>query len=132
MEACPAMRPMSAGCNLDTVQLVAAWWRRRPPAVQDLLAGAAVAVAWFTAYKVFRQHGWSPAQPRTFEVAGIWTAATVALRRVQPVWVLAVVVLAYPFAYSATLQTEFHLLPVLVAGFTATSTGRVHPVVASV
>ena len=29
------------------------------------------------------------------------------------------------------MQTEFHLLPVLVAGYTATSTGRVHPVVAS-
>ena len=29
-------------------------------------------------------------------------------------------------------RREFHLLPVLIAGYTATSTGRVHPVVASV
>jgi signal transduction histidine kinase len=65
-------------------------------------------------------------------VAGVWTAGTVALRRVNPALVFAVVVVVYPIAYGATLQTEFHLLPVLVAGYTATSTGRVHPVVASV
>jgi signal transduction histidine kinase len=64
-------------------------------------------------------------------VAGAWTAGTIAVRRVQPAWVLAVVVVAYPIAYGATLQTEFHLLPVLVAGYTATRTGRVHLVVAS-
>ena len=111
---------------------MAAWWRRRPPVVQDLLAGGAVAVAWFTAFHLFRQRGWSPRQPETFVVAGVWTAGTLALRRVHPAWVLAVVVVAYPIAYGGTLQTEFHLLPVLVAGYTATSTGRVHPVVASV
>jgi signal transduction histidine kinase len=112
---------------------VAVWWRRRPPVVQDLLAGGAVAVAWFTAFYVFRNRGWSPREPDTFVVAGVWTAATVALRRVHPAWVLAAVVVAYPIAYGGdTLQTEFHLLPVLIAGYTATSSGRVHPVVASV
>ena len=30
------------------------------------------------------------------------------------------------------MQSEFHLLPVLVVGYTATSSGRVHPVVASI
>lgn len=91
-----------------------------------------VAVGWFTAFLLFRERGWSPREPRTFVVAGVWTAGTLALRRVNPAWVLAVVVVAYPIAYGATLQTEFHLLPVLVAGYTATSTGRVHPVVASI
>ena len=111
---------------------VADWWRRRPPVVQDLLAGGALAVAWFTAFHLFRQRGWSPREPETFVVAGVWTAGTLALRRVHPALVLVVVVVAYPIAYGATLQTEFHLLPVLVAGYTATSTGRVHPGVASV
>jgi signal transduction histidine kinase len=111
---------------------MADWWRRRPPVVQDLLAGGAAAVAWFTAFHLFRQRGWSPREPGTFVVAGVWTAGTIALRRVHPAWVLAVVVVAYPIAYGATLQTEFHLLPVLVAGYTATRTGRVHPVIASV
>jgi len=114
------------------VRAVTAWWRRRPSVVQDLLAGGAVAVAWFTTFYWFRQHGWSPRQPETFVVAGIWTAAIVALRRVQPAWVFAVVVVVYPIAYGATLQSEFHLLPVLVVGYTATSSGRVHPVVASI
>ena len=111
---------------------MAVWWRRRPPVVQDLLAGGVVAVAWFTAFHLFRQRGWSPTEPDTFVVAGVWTAGALALRRVHPAWVLAAVVVAYPIAYGDTLQTEFHLLPVLVAGYTATSTGRVHPVVASV
>lgn len=111
---------------------MAVWWRRRPPVVQDLLAGGAVAVAWFTAFHLFRQRGWSPREPDTFEVAGLWTAGTLALRRAHPAWVLAAVVVAYPIAYGDTLQTEFHLLPVLIAGYTATSTGRVHPLVASV
>jgi signal transduction histidine kinase len=111
---------------------VADWWRRCPPVVQDVLAGSAVAVVWFTAFHLFRQHGWSPTEPESFVVAGVWTSGTIALRRVSPAWVLAVVVIAYPLAYGVTLQTEFHLLPVLVAGYTATSTGRVHPIVASV
>jgi signal transduction histidine kinase len=111
---------------------VTGWWRRCPPVVQDLFAGGAVAVAWFTAFHLFRQRGWSPREPDTFVVAGVWTAGTLVLRRVHPPLVLAVVVLAYPIAYGGTLQTEFHLLPVLVAGYTATRTGRVHLVVASV
>ena len=111
---------------------VADWWRRRPPVVQDVLAGGAFAVAWFTAFYLFRERGWSPREPQTFVIAGIWTAGTLALRRMNPAWVFAVVVVAYPIAYGATLQTEFHLLPVLVAGSTATSAGRVHPIVASV
>jgi signal transduction histidine kinase len=110
---------------------VLTWWRRRPPAVQDLVAGGAVAVAWFTAFHLFRRQGWSPRNPDTFEVAGLWTGGVVALRRVHPAWVLAAVVVAYPLAYGETLQTEFHLLPVLIAGYTATSSGRVHPIVAS-
>ncbi len=112
--------------------VVTAWWRRRPPVVQDLLAGGAVAVAWFTAFYLFRQRGWAPREPETFVTAGIWTAGIVALRRVQPAWVFAVVVVVYPIAYGATLQSEFHLLPVLLVGYTATSSGRVNPVVASI
>ena len=130
-EARPAIRPMWAAAAPWYRAAVAAWWRRRPPVVQDLLAGAAVAVAWFVTYWSFRHRDWSPREPGTFVVAGLWTAGTVALRRMHPAWVLAAVVVAYPIAYGATLQTEFHLLPVLVAGYTATSTGRVHPVVAS-
>ena len=110
---------------------MAAWWRRHPPVVQDLIAAAVIGVAWVTAFSLFRQQGWSPREPDTFVVAGVWTAGAIALRRVSPPWVLAVVVIVYPIAYGATLQTEFHLLPVLIVGYTATSTGRVHVVLAS-
>src|SRR5688572_18500511 len=120
MEARPAVRPMWDVTPPWYRAVVAAWWRRRPPVVQDLLAGAA---AWFTAFDLFRQRGWSPRAPETFVVAGLWTAGTLALRRVHPAWVFAVVIVVYPVIYPGTLQTEFHLLPVLVAGYTATSTG---------
>ena len=100
--------------------------------MQDLLAGVAVGIAWFVAFYIFRQRGWSPTEPETFVVAGLWTAGASAARRVHPPAVLAVVVTAYPMVYGETLQTEFHLLPVLVAGYTAASTGRVHPILASV
>ncbi len=123
---------MWAGWPSWYLAAVTAWWRRRPPVVQDLLVGGAVAVAWFTAFYLFRQRGWSPRQPETFVIAGIWTAGALALRRVNPAWVFAGVVVIYPIAYGATLQSEFHLLPVLIVGYTATSTGRVHPVVAAV
>ena len=89
-------------------------------------------MAWFTAFHLFRQQGWSPRHPDTFVVAGLWTAGAVAFRRVHPALVLAAVVIVYPIVYGETLQTEFHLLPVLVAGYTATSTGRVRPVVVCV
>jgi len=131
-EARMAIRPMWAGTPPWYRAPVTGWWRRRPPVVQDLLAAIAVAVAWFTAFHLFRQRGWSPTEPETFVVAGVWTAGTLALRRVHPAWVFVVVVVAYPIAYGGTLQTEFHLLPVLVVGYTATRTGRVHLVVASV
>jgi signal transduction histidine kinase len=131
-EAYLAVRPMSVGIERRYRAVVAAWWRRQSPVVQDLLAGGAVAVAWFTAFHLLRQRGWSPRHPDTFVVAGVWTAGVLALRRVHPAWVLAAVVIVYPIVYGDTLQTEFHLLPVLVAGYTATSTGRVRPVVATV
>ena len=73
-EARTAIWRMWAGGPPWYLAAVTDWWRRRPPVVQDLLAGGAVAVAWFTAFHLFRQHGWSPRQPETFVVAGIWTA----------------------------------------------------------
>jgi hypothetical protein len=84
---------------------VTAWWRRQSPVVQDLFAGGAVAVAWFTAFHLFRRWGWSPTHPDTFVVAGLWTAGVLALRRVHPAWVLAAVVIIYPIVYGDTLQT---------------------------
>src|SRR5687768_16628994 len=98
-EARSAIRPMWSGTEPRYRVAMAAWWRRRPLVVQDLLAGGAVAVAWFTAFHLFRQRGWSPRAPETFVVAGVWTAGTFALRRVHPAWVFAVVVVAYPVAY---------------------------------
>lgn len=105
-------------------------WRGLHPVAQDALVAVLVAVAWFGAYEFWQGQGWEPSSPHAYEVAGVWTVATVALRRVAPRWVLAGAVVAYPLAYGSTVQTEFHLLPILVAGYTAASSGRVRAVVA--
>jgi signal transduction histidine kinase len=100
-------------------------WRGLHPVAQDALAAVLVAMAWFGAYSFWRGQGWLPLNPDAYEVAGVWTVGTVALRRAAPRWVLAAAVVAYPLVYGATLETEFHLLPILVAGYTAASSGRV-------
>lgn len=106
-------------------------WHRLHPVTQDAAVAAVVAVAWFGAYSYWRRHGWHPLHPEAYELAGAWTAGTLALRRVAPGAVLIAAVVAFPVLYGPALETEFHLLPVLVAGYTATSTGRVSAVVAA-
>jgi signal transduction histidine kinase len=98
-------------------------WRRLPPAARDTLAGVALCVAWFAVYGYWRAHDWYPQHPDTYILAGLWSGAAVALRRVAPLPLLAVTAVVYPLLYTAPLQTEFHLLPVLIAGYGATSVG---------
>jgi signal transduction histidine kinase len=105
-------------------------WRRLPAVAQDSIAAVAFAMVWFSAYAFLRGRGWIPRQPSTYELAGAVTVLTLALRRVTPWGVLLATVVVYPMVYNTELQTEFHLLPVLVAGYSATSTGRVSTPVA--
>jgi signal transduction histidine kinase len=99
-------------------------WRRLPPAARDALTGAALSGVWFAVYLYWRAHGWYPLYPDTYVLAGLWSGAAVALKRVAPLPLLAVTVVVYPVLYTPDLQTEFHLLPVLIAGYGATSRGR--------
>jgi signal transduction histidine kinase len=96
-------------------------WRDLPAEVQDAVVGIAFAVVWFAAYRYWRGDGWRPRHPDTYELAGLWSALALGLRRVAPWPSLLVTAAAYPLLYGPPLQTEFHLLPVLVAGFGATS-----------
>lgn len=99
-------------------------WRDLPAPVQDLLGALAFACLWFGAYLYWRDGGWLPRNPETYELAGAWSAGALALRRVVPVPSLIVTVALYPFFYSPDLQTEFHLLPIMIAGYGATVVGR--------
>jgi signal transduction histidine kinase len=99
-------------------------WQRLPCAARDALAGAALCLVWFAVYRYWRGHDWYPQHPDTYVLAGLWSGAAVALKRVAPLPLLAVTVVAYPLLYTSPLQTEFHLVPVLIAGYGATSGGR--------
>jgi signal transduction histidine kinase len=98
--------------------------RRLPRAARDALAGAALCLVWFAVYRYWRAHDWYPRHPDTYVLAGLWSGAAIALKRVAPLPLLAVTAVAYPLLYDPGLQTEFHLLPVLIAGYGATSGGR--------
>jgi signal transduction histidine kinase len=100
--------------------------RRWPAWAQDLALAAAFATAWFTTYAVARGHGWYPLAPDSYLVAGIWTTAVLAVRRLSPAVTLVAVAVGFPVAYAWGPQTEFHLLPVLLAGYTAASLSRLH------
>jgi signal transduction histidine kinase len=107
-------------------------WRDLPAGVQDAVVGVAFAVVWFAAYRYWRDNGWRPRYPETYVLAGLWSALALGLRRVAPWPSLVVTAIAYPLLYQPSLQTEFHLLPILVAGFGATSSSsRVRSLVAA-
>jgi signal transduction histidine kinase len=112
-------------------ELVASW-RRVPVLVQDLLVASCVLVTWAAATEWLRGDDWLPAIPRSHVVAMWFTVLAFAFRRTAPVPVLLGAVLAYPIAYEWWLQTEFHLLPILVAGYTAACSGKVPPVLVGV
>jgi signal transduction histidine kinase len=75
-------------------------------------------------YRFWRAHDWYPRFPETYVLAGCWSGAAVALRRIAALPLLAVTAFVYPMLYSPALQTEFHLLPVLIAVYGATSGRR--------
>jgi signal transduction histidine kinase len=107
-------------------------WRRVPWAVQDALAAVALGLLWLAVYRYARGHGWYPRYPDTYVLAGVWSVVAVALRRLVPWPLLVVTVAAYPLLYEPELQTEFHLLPVLIAAYAATNTDRIRSVGAAV
>lgn len=102
--------------------------------MQDALVAVLFAAAWFGTTAYLGDHGWRPVRADGYRLAGVWTTAVLLLRRVAPLSVLVGTVIGYPLAYwaalppigpRATLQTEFHLLPILIAGYGAATRGRV-------
>ena len=76
-------------------------------------------MAWFGWSAYWQSRGWRPRYDTAYDVAGAMSVLAVAARRTAPSFVLVAGVLAYPFLYQHDLQTEFHLLPVLLVGYAA-------------
>ena len=120
-------------------------WRRLSQGQQDVLRAALIGLVWFAVLNLINGTGLRPHNPAVSVVTGVFLVATVALvRRIPRTMLLAVSVL-YPFLYAAAgtglaaqlgltifgqpeisdaaLQSEIHLVPLLVVGYLAASAG---------
>jgi signal transduction histidine kinase len=94
-------------------------WRQQPPPVQDACLAAALGLVWFGCSAYWKSRGWYPRNDLAYDVAGAVSVLAFAVRRTAPSLLLAAGVLAYPWLYQEQLQTEFHLLPVLLVAYAA-------------
>jgi signal transduction histidine kinase len=92
-------------------------WRRQSPPVQDACLAATLGLVWFGCSAYWKSRGWYPANDGAYDVAGAVSVLAFAVRRTAPAVLLATGVLAYPWLYQAELQTEFHLLPILLVAY---------------
>ncbi|MFG1814213.1 sensor histidine kinase [Kribbella sp. NPDC049174] len=121
------------------------FWRRLPQAQQDLLLAALIGVGWFMALTLINDSGLRPQNPTVSVVTGVFLVVTVAFVRRFPRTMLVAVSVLYPFLYAAVgtglaaqlgltifgqpeisdaaLQSEIHLVPLLVVGYLAASSG---------
>lgn len=120
-------------------------WRRLPSVQQDLLLAALIGVGWFAGLELLNNSELRPANPSVSFVTGVFLVLTVATVRSLPRITLVTVSVLYPFVYatagtglaeqvgitifeqpaisSAALQSELHLIPLLVVGYLAASSG---------
>ncbi len=120
-------------------------WRRLTQLQQDLLVAALVGIVWFVALAVIDDSWLRPRNPMVSAVTGVFLIATVAFGRRSPRTTLITVAILYPLVYAtvgtglaaqlgltmfgqpeiadAALQSEIHLVPLLVAGYIAASNG---------
>jgi signal transduction histidine kinase len=122
-------------------------WRRLPSVQQDLLLAALIGVGWFSGLALLNDSDlrFRPANPSVSFVTGVFLVLTVATVRSTPRITLVTVSVLYPFVYaaaatglaeqvgirifeqpaisSAALQSELHLVPLLVVGYLAASSG---------
>ncbi|MEV0798274.1 histidine kinase [Kribbella sp. NPDC050281] len=120
-------------------------WRRMSQVQQDVLLAAIIGVVWFGVLNLINDSGLRPQNPAVSVVTGVFLVATVACVRRIPRTTLVVVSVLYPFLYAAVgtglaaqvgirvfgqpeisdaaLQSEIHLVPLLVVGYLAASSG---------
>jgi signal transduction histidine kinase len=120
-------------------------WRRLSQGQQDVLLAAVVGLVWFVVLNLISGTGLRPTNPAVSVVTGVFLVATVAFGRAIPRTMLVFVSLLYPFLYAAVgtglaaqlgltvfgqpeisdaaLQSEIHLVPLLVVGYLAAAAG---------
>lgn len=102
-----------------------------PTGAWDVALAAVVGVLWFGSVELLsRTDYWRPTWPATYWMCGVALVITVAARRRRPRVMFVAAVLVYPLLYRVGLQSEIHLLPVVLAAFAVTRSGAVRPVAA--
>ncbi|WP_344241309.1 sensor histidine kinase [Kribbella hippodromi] len=120
-------------------------WRRLSQGQQDVLLAAVIGLVWFVSLNLINGTGLRPHNPAVSVVTGVFLVGTVAFVRRIPRIMLVIVSVLYPFVYAAVgtglaaqlgltifgqpeisdaaLQSEIHLVPLLVVGYLAASAG---------
>jgi len=131
--------------NPITLSKVWTLWRRLPTTQQDVLLAALIGVGWFLALNLISNSNLRPANPSVSAITGVFLIITVAFGRRLPRTTLVLVSFVYPFMYAAAgtglaeqmglrifgqprisdaaLQSEIHLVPLLVVGYLAAAGG---------
>jgi signal transduction histidine kinase len=99
---------------------VVSWWGSLRSTTRDTILGVFFSFGWFFAYGYFESRAWHPAEPSTWHLAGAWTGLAFIFRRRFPRTLLVATAIVYPLLYGVGLQTEFHLIPVLVVAYSGT------------
>src|SRR5882757_2092191 len=122
-----------------------AFWRRLRSVQQDLLLATLIGIVWFGGLALINNSSLRPANPSVSFITGVFLVITVAFVRTIPRITLVFVSVLYPFVYAAAgtglaeqigigifgqpaisnaaLQSELHLVPLLVVGYLAASSG---------
>jgi signal transduction histidine kinase len=101
------------------------WLIDHHPPRRDALAALAFAGVWFGGIWFARHHGWYPHHLQTYYWAGSFTVGVLLSRASFPRATLLAAASVYPLYYDGfRLENEFHLLPILLAAYTATESSR--------
>ncbi len=94
-------------------------WRQQPAAVQDVALALVLGAVWFGLAAYWEARGWHPRHAALWDLAGAASVAAMALRRCAPAVAVVGLLLVFAALYDGPLQSEFHLLPVLITGYAA-------------
>ncbi len=99
--------------------------RSRTLWLTDLAVAVLVTAVWCLALALSRHSGvWKPVYPTTWWWAAAFLFVSLVTRRTAPLAGLLVTVVLYPVGYRVGLQSDAHLVPVLIAVYGAARAGK--------
>jgi signal transduction histidine kinase len=105
------------------------WLQVRRPVSRDAAAAVVFAAVWFGGIWLAHRHGRLVyLDRRSLVVCGISTILVLLFRQAWPRATLVAVVLIYPSRYGTWLASDFFVLPLLLAGYTAAAKGSLRTI----